>query len=44
MRTNRLEGSDLAWLGRDVVYEDTTLCLCAELVVELQAKAQVSNG
>ena len=42
--THGLEGGDLAGLGRDVVDEDTTVDLGAEVVVELETAENVSIG
>lgn len=37
MTAYRLEGGDLAWVGRDIVDENTALDLGAELIVELES-------
>ena len=36
MVTNWLERSNLAWLGRDIVYEDSARGLSTKVVVELE--------
>ena len=41
--TDRLESGDLAGLGRDIVHEDTTLRLGAELVIELESAGENSK-
>ena len=41
--TDRLESGDLAGLGRDIVHEDTTLRLGAELVIELEPVGKKSK-